>query len=69
MAVSNLVITFQWENGNAFKMSSNLDGAGSVTICQVDENGEFAHIWEYAKSICSTYIGRYLDNIGNDMKA
>ena len=69
MAQSELVITFNWENKDSFKMKANLNNAGVKTILEMEENGFLAKLWDGGKNIIMTYLEIEVDKIGNDMKA
>lgn len=70
MAASTLVLTFSWENGTEFKVEANENGAGNVTIVEMQENGDIADLLEQGiqKSI-THYCSDQIQRIYEAMKA
>ena len=46
MATSTLVLSFTYENGNQFRLQTNDNGAGNVTIIDLRENGDIGTLFD-----------------------
>lgn len=68
MAVKTFTITFQWENGSAFQMTTREGDDPAVTDIKITENGAIGVIWPGAQSACLMRINNRLTSIGEEMK-
>ncbi len=63
------LIKLTWENQDEFKMETQLNDEGWVTILEMDENGNISKLWEHAGKLCNKYFETQIDFIGGVMKA
>lgn len=68
MAVKTFVVTFQWENGNAFQMSTKNGDGSTIVDIKIEENGAIGEIWSGIQSACITRINNKISSIGEEMK-
>jgi len=69
MAVQTFVVTLNWENGNAFQMSTKEGDATTVVDVKVEENGHISDLWSGVQSACLTRFNNKLSVIGKEMRS
>jgi hypothetical protein len=63
-------LKISWENGEEFKMETQLDGGGWMTIVEMEENGCISTLWDNGvESACKAFFNTTIQNIGAEMKA
>jgi hypothetical protein len=68
MAVQTFNIQLQWENGNAFQMTTKKNSDDLITDIKIEENGHMVEVWSPAQAYCITRINAILTVIGEEMK-
>ena len=63
------LIKLTWENNDEFKMETQLNDEGWLTIIEMDENGDISQLWEHAGKLCKRYFETQVDFIGGVMKS
>jgi 6-phosphogluconolactonase/glucosamine-6-phosphate isomerase/deaminase len=68
MAEHTRIFRLKWENGVSVEMESKLDDGSFISIVSMDENGHIGSLWPSFETICTTFFGEKLSEVGSEMK-
>ena len=69
MAQQEFEITFKWENGVNFEMTSKKNSDPVISIIKVEENGKMNTVWGGTQQVCIAFLTDIISQIGQEMKA